>query len=111
MGERLRDTYQSKGFRVNLMTMKNGVRIKFDKNCGGINMLLGLGKGITAVCTKQGDSLVVNYSDGDWVGKIVGLAVGWLMCLIPFITALVGLFGQFSLPKEINDEIMVIINS
>lgn len=44
MGERLRDTYQAKGFQVNLMTMNDCVRLQFDKNCGGINMLLGLGK-------------------------------------------------------------------
>lgn len=111
MGERLRETYQAKGFNVNLMTMNNCVKLQFDKNCGGINMLLGLGKGITATCTAQGDSLIVNYSDGDWTGKIIGLCVGWFLCFIPFITAIVGCVGQNSLPKDINNDITMIVNS
>ncbi len=111
MGERLRETYQAKGFTVTMANLNNCVRITFDKGCGGINMLLGLGKGITATCSVQGNSLIVNYSDGDWTGKIVGLVVGWILCLIPFITAIIGCIGQSQLPKDISNDIMMIVNS
>lgn len=51
---------------------------------------MGLGKGITASCSLQNNTLVVNYLEGDWIGKIIGLAVGWILCFIPFITAIIG---------------------
>lgn len=109
--QRLASSYQSKGFTVNVMTMHNGARIQFDKNCGGINMLLGMGKGITATCILQGNGLVVNYSEAEWTGKIIGFAVGWFLCFVPFITAIIGSIGQYSLPGEINNEINMIVNS
>ena len=86
MAERVKEQFQMQGFIVSVMKMKNSVRIKFDKKCGGINMLLGLGQGITATCMLQnGDNLVVNYSEGDWTGRIVGGLVGWFLCMVPFM--------------------------
>ena len=111
MGVKLCDLYRTKGFQVSQMNMNNSVRIKFEKGVGGINMLLGMDKGITATCMLQGNNLVVTYSDAAWTGKIIGLAVGWFLCLVPFITAIIGALGQNSLPKEINDDIMIIANS
>lgn len=111
MAEDLKDMYQAKGFTVQVMKMKNSVRIKFDKKTGGINMLLGLGLGVTATCTVQnGENLIVNYSDADWTGKIVGLAVGWFLCMVPFITAIFGCVKQSSLTKEIDNDIMSLTN-
>ncbi len=112
MAEQVREEFQMKGFMVAVMKMKNSVRIKFDRKCGGINMLLGLGQGITATCMIQnGDNLVVNYSDGDWTGKIIGLIAGWFLCWIPCITAIIGCVKQSSLPKNINDSIMMAVNN
>ena len=105
--------YQAKGFNVRVLTMKNGVKVTFDKKCGGINMLLGLGQGITATCMVQGkekDLLSVTFSDGDWLGKIIGLIAGWFLCMIPFITALIGVFKQLSLPKDISNDIQMIVS-
>ena len=111
MAQEIKENFTAKGFTVNVMKMKNGVRLKFDKKCGGINMLLGLGQGITATCMLQGkerDNLVVNYSDGDWTGKIIGLIAGWCLCWVPIINAIIGCIKQSSLPKEINEAIMAI---
>ena len=95
MTTRVKDQFMSQGFSVSAaMVSKNSSRIVLDKGCGGINMLLGMGQGITATCTINGNCLYVNYSDGDWTGKIIGLAVGWLLCLIPFITAIIGCCTQ-----------------
>lgn len=110
LGQKLRGMYQAKGFTVSMVSGRENLRIQFDKNCGGINMLMGLGKGITATCSLQNGCLVVDYSDGDWVGKIVGLVVGWILCFIPFITAIIGCIQQSELPKKISQDIMTIVN-
>ena len=107
----LADTYRAKGFAVNVASFNGSSVITFDKNTGGINMLLGMGEGIKATCTLNNDSLIINFSDGDWTGKIVGLLVGWFLCLVPFITAIVGCVKQTSLPKSIsNDATMLAAN-
>ncbi len=110
--EEISQQYQAKGFQVRTLKMKNSVKIVFDKNSGGINNLLGLGQGITATCNLMGkdkDMLSVSFSDGDWTGKIVGLAVGWFLCMIPFITAIVGVFRQCALPKDISNDMQMIL--
>ncbi len=113
LAEQIASQYQAKGFKVNLLKLKNGVKIVFDRKCGGINMLLGLGQGITATCTlhgKEKDMLSVDFSDGDWIGKIIGLIAGWFLCMIPFITAIIGLVKQLSLPKNIANDMQLIIS-
>ena len=111
--QQIAEQYRMKGFNVNVLKQKNGAKIVFDKKCGGINMLLGLGQGITANCSlrgKENDTLYVNFSDGDWTGKIVGFIVGWFLCFIPIVTAAFGAFKQMGLPKEISNEMQMMIN-
>ncbi len=110
--EELVQQYQARGFQVRTMKMKNCVKFVFDKKCGGINMLFGLGQGISATCSLQGkdhDMLSVAFSDGDWTGKIVGLVVGWCLCGIPSITAIIGICKQVSLPKDIANTMQMLI--
>ncbi len=112
--EEVMQLYQGQGFQVRSLQMKNSIKLVFDKKCGGINYLLGLGQGITANCSIQGknnDILSVRFTDGDWIGKIVGCAVGWCFCLIPFITAIIGIFRQLSLPKNISNDMQMIISN
>lgn len=109
--QKLADTYRAKGFTVTVANMNGSSIITFDKGTGGINMILGLGEGIKATCSLMGNTLTINYSDGDWTGKIIGLVVGWILCLIPFITAIVGCVKQSSLPKSINNDATMIVSS
>lgn len=105
---KLADTYRAKGFTVTTVNMNGNYMITFDKGTGGINTLLGMGKGIKATCTRVNDTLTIAFSDAEWTGKIVACAVGWIVCMIPFITGIIGIFGQLSLPKEIgNDATMI----
>lgn len=111
LASKLRDSFQAQGFGVSVASLaSNSTRITFDKNCGGINMLLGMGLGITANITLNGNLLYVNYVDGDWTGKIIGLATGWILCWIPFVTAIIGCINQSSLPQKINTEITMILS-
>lgn len=109
--QRLAETYQAKGFTVQVADLGNCVSIVFDKGTGGINMLLGLGLGITANCTVNNETMIINYTDGDWTGKVIGIVVGWLLCFVPFICAIIGSVRQTSLPKNIgNDALMIASN-
>lgn len=109
--QKLADTYRAKGFNVSVANMNGSSIISFEKGVGGINMILGMGEGIKATCALMGNTLTINYSDGDWTGKIIGLVVGWILCFIPFITAIVGSVKQSSLPKNINNDATMIISS
>ena len=111
MVNELIERYSAQGFTVRTLKLKNGCKITFSKNCGGINMVLGMGAGITATCTftgKNQDMLNVRFSDGDWTGKIIGCIVGWFLCFIPIITSIIGITKQLSLPKQISDDIQMI---
>ena len=112
MSNEIAEKYRSQGFNVRVLKMKNGAKIVFDKKCGGINMLLGMGLGISANCMltgKEKDTLTVNFSDGDWTGKIIGCTVGWFLCLVPAITSIFGIMKQLSLPNEISNDIQMLI--
>ena len=110
LAEELCSTYQAKGYTVRNMNMKNSSRIVIEKRKGGINMILGLGESITATITKQGsETLIVSFSDGDWISKIIGWIVG-LFCCIPFITAIIGVVRQLALPKNIENDIAMLIS-
>ena len=107
----LADMYRAKGYAVNVAMFNGNSIITFDKNTGGINMLLGMGEGIKATCTYNNENLIVNFSEGDWTGKIIGYAVGWFLCMIPFITAIIGTVKQTSLPKNISNDLTVIASN
>lgn len=109
--EQLAATYRSQGYIVNIMYLPDHVVIKFDKGTGGINTLLGLGEGITANCSLNNGMLYVNYSDEEWTGKIVGFCVGWFLCTIPFITAIIGTVKQCELHKRISTDATRIASS
>ncbi len=114
LADTLTQQYQMKGYVVRTVNMGGSVQIIFDKKTGGINNLLGMGEGITATCSIQGknqEMLSVNFSNADWTGKIVGLVVGWFLCLVPFITAIIGTTRQLALPKDIANSIRIAANS
>ena len=104
-------TYQFKGFAVNAVPMGAGVSIDFRKGDSGITKYLGLALGIRANIMLQNGILVVNFCDAEWTGKIIGLAIGWIICFIPFITAIVGCVQQSALPTSIGNDIQMISSS
>lgn len=109
--QKLAETWQAKGFTVQVANLGNSVSIVFDKGVGGINMLLGLGQGITANCTVNNGTMIINYTDGDWTGKVIGIVVGWLLCLVPMVCSIIGSVRQLGLPKRIgNDALMIASN-
>ncbi len=110
LAEEIADTYRGKGFTVTVAKLKNGAcTLVFDKGTGGINMLLGMGIGIKATMTAKNGMLNVNYSDAEWTGKIIGLIAGWFLCMVPFVTAIIGSVKQMGIAKEINNDITMLV--
>ncbi len=101
--------YQSKGYMVNVAYINGCSVITFEKGSGGINTILGMDEGIKATCSVMNGVLYINFSDEAWTSKIIGLCIGWFLCFIPLITALIGLVGQLDLPKKIANDAQMIV--
>ena len=108
---RLTDTYRIKGYNVSVVNMNGAYIVTFEKGTGGINTLLGLGESVKATCMCTNGMLTVSYSDAEWTSKIIGGVVGWFLCLIPFITAIIGAVHQLQLPKSISNDATMIASS
>ncbi len=109
--DELADAYRGKGFTVNTVAMKNGSHVlTFDKGVGGINMLLGMGIGQKATISVKNGVMTVMYSEAEWTGKIVGFVVGLFLCGIPFITAAIGSIKQMNFPKELSNDITMLVD-
>ena len=108
---KLRDLYVAKGFIVNTNAFSGTFFLRLEKNIGGINTVLGLGTAITVNISLQGTMLVINYTDAEWTTKIIGLVVGWFLCLIPFVTAVIGSINQYDLPNEISRDITMLLST
>ena len=100
--------YQGKGFTVTAVAFGTGVSLDFRKDDEGLKKYVGLALGIKANITVNNGTMMVDFTDAEWTGKIVGLAVGWIVCMIPFILAAVGSFKQLELPKTIGNDIQMI---
>ena len=101
--------YQSKGYMVNVAYINGCSVITFEKGSGGINTILGMDEGIKATRSVMNGVLYINFSDEAWTSKIIGLCIGWFLCFIPLITALIGLVGQLDLPKKIANDAQMIV--
>ena len=108
MIQQITQMYQAKGFTVMVMSMGTGASIDFRKNDGGITKYIGLALGVKANIMVQNGNMIINFSDAEWTGKIVALVVGWVFCLIPFITGLIGSLQQLELPTSIGNDIQLI---
>ena len=109
--QQLSDTYRSKGYTTNIMDMGGNFSIVIEKDTTGIQNLLGLSEHICVNCIFNGNTLNLNYTDEQWTGKIIALAVGWFVCCVPFITGIIGCVRQYSLPTNINNDAKMIAAS
>ncbi len=55
--------------------------------------------------------LNITFTDAEWTSKIIGAVIGWFLCLIPLITAIIGVVRQTSLPKNIENDVRMMISS
>ena len=107
--DRLAQMYAAQGFAVSVADINSAKVIKFEKETGGINTVLGLGVEITATCSIYNGVLQIMYTDAEWNSKIIGGLIGWFVCLVPLITAIIGAVRQSDLPKNIGRDAGMIV--
>lgn len=100
--------YQGRGMQVNVMQVGEGVCIDFNDGNDGFKKYIGLGASVKANMMVNNGSLIVNFTDVDWTGKIVAFIVGWFLCWIPWVTCAIGLFKQLDMPKKIGNDIRML---
>ncbi len=84
--------------------------IVVQKDRDGFKNFLGLGVECRVSMTINNGSLMLNI-DHEWTNKIIAIVIGWFLCLIPFITGIVGAVNQNSLPAKIETAVMQACNS
>ena len=109
--EQLANLYRARGYVVTVANMNGNAIISFEKNIGGLNTVLGLGEGVKANCMVNNGVLNITFTDAEWTSKIIGAVIGWFLCLIPLITAIIGVVRQTSLPKNIENDVRMMISS
>ena len=102
--KQLVDMYRAKGYAVNPVNLAGNYSITFEKGVGGINTLLGMGEGVKANITQTGNTVNISFTDEEWTGKIIAIAVGWFLCWVPMITGIIGVVRQLGLPKSIGND-------
>ena len=90
--DRLAQMYAAQGFAVSVADINSAKVIKFEKETGGINTVLQ-----------------IMYTDAEWNSKIIGGLIGWFVCLVPLITAIIGAVRQSDLPKNIGRDAGMIV--
>ena len=101
-------TYRAKGFSVMAAPFGNGVMMDFRKNDEGLTKFMGLALGVSANISIDGNTMIIDFQNAEWTGKIVAFFVGWLLCFIPLITAVIGSISQIDLPKTIANDIQMV---
>ncbi len=101
--------YQNQGFTVNVAMMSpTNAQICFEKDLGGINTILGLGIGQKTNIVLNGNTLAVSFFDAEWTSKIIGIVIGWFLCLIPLVTSIIGIIKQSDFPKKLKTDMTMI---
>ncbi len=104
--------YQSKGFQVTSHTDAMGQAVvTISKDIDSIKKYVGLALGVTANFSVNNNTLIINYTDEEWTGKIVGFIIGWFLCWIPCATSIYGAVKQFDLPKQIGSDVTSLMGS
>ena len=98
------EALRAQGFECTPVILNDTLNVKIDRD--GIKNIIGLGLESKVTLTLMNDSLNVSVED-EWSNKIIAIALGWFVCLVPFITGIVGCVNQSGLSKKIFDAIQL----
>ena len=99
------ENLRAQGFECNPVVLNDtlaNLTVKIDRD--GIKNIIGLGLECKASISIMNGTLNVSVED-EWTNKIIAIAVGWFVCLIPFFTGIMGCVNQSGLSKKIFDAI------
>lgn len=93
---------QAQGYEVNSAVMgpKSGT-ITVSKDRDGVKNLIGMGVECRATISAIGENSMTINVESEWGNKILALAIGWILCWVPFITGIIGCSNQSSLPNKV----------
>lgn len=93
---------QAQGYEASSLVMGPGSgSLTVRKDRDGIKNLAGMGVECqTTVTVVNPGTLTVNV-ESEWGNKILALALGWILCWIPFVTGIIGCVSQSELPNKI----------
>lgn len=101
--------YQSKGYSVVANFFSENAMVTFEKNGDGIKKFVGLTEGIKANFSINNNALIINFTEAEWNSKIIGFVVGFFLCWIPWIPAIIGTCKQTQLPKNIANDVQMLV--
>ena len=106
--QNMANSCSAKGYMVQVTMVGDSASLTISKNMDGLNKWLGLGTSVVVNCSVVNNVLTLMFMNEEWTTKIIALVVGWFCCLIPFITGIVGIVSQTSMPKNIGSDALMI---
>ena len=71
------------------------------KDRDGFKNIIGLGLECKVMLTVTGEGQLSVNVESEWTNKIIAIAVGWFVCMIPFFTGIAGVINQSNMPEKI----------
>lgn len=93
---------QTQGFNVQAqMFNQNAASMTVSKDNDGFKNFIGLGIECRVNIALVNPGQISVSIDSEWTNKIIALVVGWFLCMVPFITGIIGCINQSGLPEKI----------
>lgn len=110
--ESAKQTLTAQGFEVAAQVLnENAASMTVAKDADGLKNIIGLGvESTVSISVLNGNTLSVNIED-QWTNKIIAIAVGFFLCLIPVVTGIIGCSNQSGMKNKISNAIMLGLSS
>lgn len=93
---------QAQGYEASSMVMGPGSgSLTVRKDRDGIKNLAGMGVECQATVTAINPGTLTVNVESEWTNKILALALGWILCWVPFVTGIIGCVSQSELPNKL----------
>lgn len=104
-------TFQLRGYTIRSYPLGAGACLELNRHMGGLNTVIGRCEGIKVNFMPGANMLNVSFSDEQWTDKVIGFVVGWFTCWIPWVFTGIGLYNQIQLPKQVENELRIILGT
>lgn len=105
-----KDRLTREGYDVETITFSpESGKLKLSKDMSGAKKFVGMGVESEASITIMSGNVMNVTVENLWSNKIIALAVGWILCWVPFVTGCIGCSNQSKLPQKIEDTMKGVI--